>query len=193
MSTDGPGLFQQPWPEGEYRFFQLGFIVDDLVATARRWADVHRVGPFHVLPARETACTYRGVETTIDAEIAVAQAGPVQIELIHQRDDRPSVYLELAERGPCGFHQVCTVAPDYAATLAHYAEHGYEVACEIPGQRGAPSVAYIDTLHEFGFYTEVVEAVPAFVAQLAAIAATCAAWDGADPVRLLTRDGYRPL
>ena len=25
-----PALFEQPWPEGDYRFFQLGFVVDDL-------------------------------------------------------------------------------------------------------------------------------------------------------------------
>ena len=27
-------LFEQPWPEGEYRLFQLGFVVDDLLAAA---------------------------------------------------------------------------------------------------------------------------------------------------------------
>ena len=38
-------LFQQAWPEGEYRMFQLGFVVDDLLAAADRWVRVFGVGP----------------------------------------------------------------------------------------------------------------------------------------------------
>ena len=37
----------------------------------------------------------------------------------------------------------------------------------------------------------VAKDVPGFVAGLAKIARTCAEWDGTDPVRILTRDGYR--
>ena len=42
----GHRLFQQPWPDGEYRFFQLGFVVDDLFAAADRWVQVYGVGPW---------------------------------------------------------------------------------------------------------------------------------------------------
>ena len=38
-------FYQEPWPEG-FRFFQLAFIVDDLVVAARKWADVYGIGPF---------------------------------------------------------------------------------------------------------------------------------------------------
>ena len=31
-------LFEQPWPEGEYRMFQLGFVVDDVLEASARWA-----------------------------------------------------------------------------------------------------------------------------------------------------------
>jgi hypothetical protein len=193
MSPSQPRLYQQPWPEGELKFFQLGFVVDDLVPAAHRWAEVFGVGPFHVLPAREVACTYRGEPSSLDMQVAVAQAGPVQVELIHQRDDRPSVFTELGEIGRSGFHQVCAVVDDHDATVAAYAAQGYEVACEIPGTRGAPSVAYVDTFADFGFFTEVVQADPTFLRQLQAVADTCAAWDGTDPVRQLTRDGYVAL
>jgi hypothetical protein len=46
-------------------------------------------------------------------------------------------------------------------------------------------------VRDFGFFTEVVEETPEFLQQLGKIAQTCAEWDGADPVRLLTRNGYR--
>jgi hypothetical protein len=184
------GLFQQPWPEGEYRMFQLGFLVDDLVAAARRWASVFGVGPFHVLPPIEQACTYRGADTGVNLQVAVAQAGPVQIELITQHCDRPSVFRELALTAKAGFHQLCTVTADYDGKRAFYLDAGYELASELTSADGV-RVGYFDTVEDFGFITEVVEQTPQFLKLLAGVAATCAAWDGSDPVRLLTRGGYR--
>lgn len=182
-------LFQQTWPDGEFRFFQLGFVVDDLLAAAARWASVHAVGPFHVLPPVEVACTYRGTQSAIDMQIAIAQAGPVQIELIEQRCDRASVFRDLFAKSRSGFHQLCTVSPDYEGKKAHFAHLGYELASEIIAN--GSRVSYFDTVEDFGFFTEVVEETPGFLAHLARIARTCAEWDGTDPVRLLTRDGYR--
>lgn len=189
MSPPAHRLYEQSWPEGEYRLFQLGFVVDDVLETAANWARVFGVGPFHVLPPIEQACTYRGTETGVNVQVAVSQAGPVQVELIMQTCDRASIYQEPARRGPTGFHQLCTVTRDYDGKRAHYEGLGYELACEMDanGQR----VAYFDTLPDFGFFTEVVEETPLFLEQLTGIAETCAGWDGTDPVRILTRGGYR--
>ncbi|MBL7497646.1 VOC family protein [Frankia sp. CNm7] len=185
-----PRLFEQPWPEGEYGLFQLGFVVDDVVAAATRWATVYGVGPFHVLPPVEQVCTYRGASSGINLQVGVAQAGPAQIELIQQRCDRPSIFRELAVTGQAGFHQLCTVTADYDGKRAFYSGLGYELACELTSADGI-RVGYFDTVADFGFFTEVVEQTPRFLRQLANVAATCAQWDGTDPVRLLTRDGYR--
>jgi hypothetical protein len=122
-------------------------------------------------------------------QIAVAQAGPVQIELIEQRCERESVFRDLFDKGQSGFHQLCTVAPDYDGKKAHYANFGYELVCEISAN--GSRVAYFDTFEDFGFFTEVVDEAPGFLTQLASIARTCAEWDGTDPVRILTRHGYR--
>src|SRR6516225_2608855 len=105
-------LFEQTWPEGEYRFFQLGFVVEDIIASAFKWAEVHRVGPFHVLPVMNTACSYRGTPSSMKLQVAVAQAGPVQIELIQQHDDSPSIMREAVGEGRSVFHQLCTVTKD---------------------------------------------------------------------------------
>ncbi len=182
-------LFQQPWPEGEYRFFQLGFVVDDLLQAAEKWTGVFGVGPFHVLPRLQTPCRYRGDDAVLDVQVGVAQAGPVQIELIKQYDDSPSVYRELSAPGTSLMHQCATITADYDSQTEHYTSLGYPLVCEISafGQR----VAYVDTVADFGFYVEVIEQTPLFVKQIAAIAQTCAQWDGTDPIRLLTRDGYR--
>jgi hypothetical protein len=45
------------------------------------------------------------------------------------------------------------------------------------------------SLADFGFYTEVVESTPGFLANLGKIAQASEAWDGTDPVRMLGADG----
>lgn len=185
-------LFQQPWPDGDYRMFQLGFVVDDLLAAARRWVDVFGVGPFHIMPRVSNSCRYRGGEGSVDIHIGVAQAGPVQIELIQDFTEGPSVFADLRDRhdrNKTGFHQICTVTRDYDGKKAHYVDLGYELACEFtsPGQR----VAFFDTMEDFGFFSEVAEEKASFQVNLSRISQTCADWDGSDPIRILTRDGYR--
>jgi hypothetical protein len=183
-------LFEQPWPEGDFRFFQLGHVVDDVVAAARAWVETFGVGPFHVLPVVDQQLTYgAGDVRTVRVQVAVAQAGPVQIELIQQHDDTPSLYTDWSRGGTSAFHQIATVTSDYDAKKAHLRAAGHDVVAE--SLSGRFRVAYVDTVAAFGFYTEVVEGTPGFLAQLQAISRTCADWDGTDPVRLLTRDGYR--
>lgn len=70
MTVTPHRLFEQSWPDGEYRFFQLGFVVDDLIAAAMNWTKVFGVGPFHIMPrgamayttaARHPPLTFRSV------------------------------------------------------------------------------------------------------------------------------------
>lgn len=182
MSWHPHPLYEQDWPEGEYRFFQLGFVVPDLTSAAERWATVFGVGPFTVLPAMEVACTYRGTDTVIPMQVAGAQAGPVQIELIHQGDDQPSVFRDVFAAHENGFHQICSVTSDYEGKVAHLQSLGYELASEIiEPQR----VAYVDTFADFGFYTEIVDADPGFLTMLGKASAKAATWDGDRPVRVV--------
>ena len=188
MNGGGHPLYEQPWPEGEYRFFQLGHVVDDIVGAAREWTRTFGVGPFHVLPVRDQRLRYADEERTVSLQVAVTQAGPVQIELLQQHCDTPSIYRDWSDLEMSRVHQLATVTDDYDAKLRHFVDRGYEVVAQSVGEL---RVAYVDTVTRFGFYTEIVESSPQFLAQLRSISATCAAWDGSDPVRLLTRDGYR--
>lgn len=182
MSWHPHPLYEQAWPEGEYRFFQLGFVVPDIAAAAERWAAVFAVGPFTVLPTMEVACTYRGVESGVTLQVAAAQAGPVQVELIQQHCDRPSVFREVFAAHEQGFHQICTVTRDYDGKVAHLRSLGYELASEITGPQ---RVAYVDTYADFGFFTEIVDADPGFLTMLGKASVKAATWDGTDPVRRL--------
>ncbi len=132
---------------------------------------------------------YRGRMTTMDRRIAVAQAGPLQIELIQQWGEEPSLYREIFGAKEVGVHHMATVVKDFAAAKRFYESRNYPEVAEILGV--GMGVAYFDTRKDFGLFTEVIEAQPAFMAQLAKVAETCARWDGKDPLRILTRDGYR--
>ena len=182
-------FYEQEWPEGAYRLFQLGFVVDDVVRAATEWAETFGIGPFHVLPAMEVPCVYRGTPSAVTMQVGYAQAGPVQIELIAQHCDRASVFRDIVDAGRVGFHQICTLTPRYDEKKAYFEQLGYELVSEIviPGNR----VAYFGTFDDFGFVTEVAEETPEFLARLEEMANTAAEWDGRDPVRILTRDGYR--
>jgi len=182
MSWHPHPLYEQDWPEGEYRFFQLGFVVDDIPTAAERWAAVFGVGPFTVLPAMEVACTYRGVDSGVNMQVAAAQLGPVQIELIQQHCDRPSVFRDVFAAHEGGFHQICTVTHDYDGKVAHLRSLGYDLASEITDPQ---RVAYVDTFADFGFYTEIVDADPGFLTVLGKSSAKAATWDGDRPVRLI--------
>ena len=103
--------------------------------------------------------------------------------------DRPSVFREWLGGRTSALHQLCTVTPDFDGKKAEYEQLGYECVSEI--DTGAWRLAYIDTSADFGFYTEVVEQTPDTLKQLSSLSKMCATWDGTDPVRVLTRDGYR--
>ncbi|MDG5485384.1 VOC family protein [Mycolicibacterium gadium] len=182
-------LFEQAWPDGDFRFFQLGHVVDDVLAAASRWARAFGIGPFHVLPVLEQHVTYEDEMRSLQIQVAVAQAGPIQIELIQQHCSTPSIFREWSNNGASAFHQIATVTDHYERKKAHFETLGYHVVAE--SDAGKFRVAYVDTSADFGFYTEIVENHLGFLTRLRAISDTCASWNGVDPVRILTRDGYR--
>ncbi len=175
-------LVQDPFPSGDYSWFQLAFVVDDLEAAALRWVEAHGVGPFFVLPATgPRPARYRGEPSELDLQLAVTQAGPVQIELVHQRCDNPSVFRDVYGAGQAGVHHLATMTDDFDATLAHHRELGHEPVTELDA--GTGRVAYLDTMGPLGLMTEVVERSEAFTRMLAGTARVCASWDGTDPIR----------
>ena len=192
MKVASHPLFEHRWPDGEFRLFQLGFVVPDLMSAAAHWVQVFGVGPFHIMSRAQNTCRYRGADASVDIQIGVAQAGPVQVELIQDYTSGNSVFKDMAMvhgRRFLGLHQVSTLTRNYDSKVAQYIDQKFELACEFtnPGQR----VAFFGTVEDFGFFTEIVEEKPSFQTNLAKISHTCEGWDGTDPIRVLPRDGYR--
>lgn len=168
---------------------QNGFVVRDLEAAMRHWVGLG-VGPFFVLPRVEfAAVTYRGRPTQVEIAVAMAYSGALQIELVQQLNDAPSIYREFLDQGREGLHHVGVASTDYAADLARVTASGLEVA--MAGSTAAGTgFAYLDSDGGFqGSMVELFEATPGLMTFFARVEAASHGWDGSDPIR---RPGSKP-
>ena len=138
---------------------------------------------------RRTESDYMGVllETvTLDDWRAVvsnartlAQAGDVQIELVEQHDDTPSVYRDAFPTGPPGgmaFHHVAVIVADVAEETARYNALGFETGSS--GRFGDVDFTYVDTRTAGGFMVEVLPDSDTINRFFGAVRRAAEEWDG---------------
>jgi hypothetical protein len=77
---------------------QNGYVVRNIEAAMRHWIDVLGVGPWFYIDHLPVAdFQYKGQPSPVDVSLALANSGTLQIELIQQRNDAPSLYQSMAE------------------------------------------------------------------------------------------------
>ena len=121
---------------GEIR--QLAFIVTDIDAAMRYWAGTLGVGPFFI--KRRIAFSnfiYRGNPSpSPSVSIALANSGFIQIELIQQHDDAPSIYKDYLEFSEGGLQHVSSwvTTQELLTKKAELPGRGYSIIqeCTIP-------------------------------------------------------------
>jgi catechol 2,3-dioxygenase-like lactoylglutathione lyase family enzyme len=161
---------------------QMGWVVTDLDAAAARFASTLGAGPFLVGRHIEvTDLRHRGVRAPTDFSFALAQAGNVQIELIEQHDDTPSVYRDMYGRGEEGFHHLAFIVPDVAAEVARYGAMGFEVGGD--GIFGDSRFAYVDTHKAVGHMVELIPDSETIRALFSAVREAADDWDGRELIR----------
>ncbi|MEV6060953.1 VOC family protein [Nocardia asteroides] len=168
-----------------HQIHQIAWVVDDLDAAVRHWQQTTGIGPFYVgrhIGAMITDTLFRGRPADIDISAAIAQSGPVQIELIQQHDGAPSPYRDVFPVGAGGLHHVQAFVDDVDAACRAYQEQRLEVV--MTGSVGGQTpVAYVDSRPLIGCMTELMGRQGPAVHMFAALAAVGAGWDGSDPVR----------
>src|SRR5262245_15563947 len=158
--------------------FQMAYVVEDIHAAMRRWADELHAGPWHLLPAfAGVEPSYRGAPTDAAVALAMGFAGHMCIELIQPNDDKPSVWREGVERTGGGCHTVGVGSVDYDADLRRHLDAGYDVVFEAKGPTGG-GVAYVDTTRELPGYVELIELDEQTDATFTRFYAASLAWDG---------------
>lgn len=166
------------------RFFgpisQAGYVVRDINQSIEHWATELGIGPFFRLDhARPDNYRYAGAlqERGPDLTIALAYSGDLQIELIQQNDDAPSLYKEfLAEVGG-GLHHWCFFTNSYSADYQRSIDRGLQIGHE--GSFGDDTrFVYFRTDPHVGTMSELAELSPATLDLFEALRVAARDWDG---------------
>lgn len=162
---------------------QVGIVVRDIEAAMRHWVEVCGVGPwFYTDRLPVTAFTYRGTRhDNIHLSIALANSGDVQLELIQQRCDTPSMYQDFLRAGREGMQHWSSWPADYSAKLRSALANGYTIGQQGESARG-PFVYLWNEGHP-GTVIEMAEMTPARERIFAGVRDAARNWDGSDPVR----------
>lgn len=165
---------------GEIR--QNGYIVRNIESAMRYWIEVMGVGPFFYfdrMPPHEF--NYRGQPSSIELSIALANSGNLQIELIQQHNEAPSMYLDFLRKGHEGLQHVAYWTETFDADLARLKSAGYEI-----GQSGGVSdgrfVYFLAEDHP-GTVIEFSEISGRKGKFFKRVAESARIWDGSDPIR----------
>jgi len=111
---------------------QLAYVPRDLDAAIAFWTRTMGAGPFFRLAhIAYKAATYRGQPSDVDFSVLIGYWGDMQIELIEQHNDAPSIYSAWTDAGQEGLHHVCLVVDDIGNARAVCATAGATVAQEI--------------------------------------------------------------
>lgn len=163
--------------------FQNAWVVEDIETACMKWVNEMGIGPFFLAdytPGTFERITYRGETSDLSMKVAIAQAGPVQIELIEPRTEQ-CAYRDSVPKGSMGFHHMCVWTLDFEADHQYMESLGYAAANT--GKVGEIDFAYFDTRPLMGCMLEVVSKNDSVVARFAQIAEAAKNWDGKDPIR----------
>lgn len=170
----------------KYRFGtirQNGYVVRDIEAALRHWTETLGVGPFYYfdrVPIEEFR--YRGEPSPLEVSIALGNWGALQIELIQQRNDAPSMYRDFLAAGHEGLQHVAVWTEDMDGELEALARAGLEIGQS--GQIGRSGrFVYLQTEAHPGTVVEVSEVSGGKGRFFERIAREAESWDGANPVR----------
>jgi len=166
---------------GEIR--QAGYVVRDIEAAMDYWSRVLGVGPwFYKEKVPVENYTYRGQSYEVHNSVALANSGPLQVELIQTRNDVPSMYRDFMRAGHTGLQHNAYWTTDFDADLARLESQGFKVA--MSGEVGKNGrFVYFDTEFHPGTVIELSEVAGAKGKMFDMIRAASVGWDGRDPIR----------
>jgi hypothetical protein len=165
---------------------QNGYVVRDIQAAMDHWIKVMGVGPWYYIDRVKTDYfRHRGRDSDVEMSIALANSGDLQIELIQQRNDAPSMYREFLAADRAGLQHMSFWTTDYQTLYDRTLALGYKVGHEgqIGGEKGR--FAYFDTETHPGTVIEISDISGGKGGFFERIRQAAANWDGADPIRLV--------
>jgi Glyoxalase/Bleomycin resistance protein/Dioxygenase superfamily len=163
---------------------QLGYVVHDIEDAMRRWSQTYGIGPFFYFEkAVMRDFRYIGEPYPIALSIAIVNSGDLQIELIQQRNDVPSMYRDhLATHGEC-LHHVSSWTTNYEADLKKILAAGHEIGQE--ARIGSSRLAYFKYNSAIPTVFEIYDVSGKAGVLNDQVREAALSWDGSDPIRRL--------
>ena len=160
---------------------QIGYVVPDLDQALAGWVALG-VGPWLVVRDLPMHANYRGKPCDTRLSIALSNSGELQVELIQQHDDAPSIFTEFLESHGPGFHQLAYWASDFDATMTAVEDAGWPVVWS-GGEGFGVRFAYVEPPNSPATIVEISELTEAQAASATFIRDAAANWDGSDSIR----------
>lgn len=158
---------------------QLAFVPKDIDRSLHYWAGTLGAGPFFHLPELSLPETrYRGVRSDPVFSLWLGYWGDMQIELIRQHNDAPSIYRDAADDQR--LHHICLLVESLGTAMATVAGAETMQTGEVPG---GGAVAYVQP--EQGPLVELLQPAPGTRELFAMMREAHRTWDGRDPVRAI--------
>ena len=165
---------------------QNGYVVKDIERAMDHWVKVMGVGPwYYVKNVNTDYFRHRGQDSSVQMSIALANSGDLQIELIQQLNDAPSMYKEFLDAGHEGLQHMSYWSMEYAELYDKVLSLGYVLGQEgqIGGDRG--KFAYFDTQAHPGTVIEISDISGSKGQFFEHIRRASADWDGSRPIRVV--------
>ena len=163
---------------------QNGYVVRDIHAAMDHWIKVMGVGPwFYIERVKTDYFRHRGKDSDMQMSVAIANFGDLQIELIQQLNDAPSMYKEFLDGGREGLQHMSYWSRDYQGLYDRALSLGYRVGHEgqIGGEQGR--FAYFDTEGHPGTVIEISDISGGKGRFFERVKQAAMNWDGSDPIR----------
>lgn len=163
---------------------QVAYITNDIEKAMKEWVNIG-VGPwFYVEKVPVENYQYKGKPYDLHMSVALSNSGDIQVEIIQQRNDAPSLYLDYPQTTGGGIHHISHwldtegfekkykelldlgFIVGHEGTIGPNGRFAYFINNKLPG-------AILEISEMSGFKGEYFKA----------IADICAKWDGSDPIR----------
>lgn len=178
---------------------QVGFIVKDIRGCMMHWSEKLKVGPWAYREKLDVLeYRYYGEEVGFpDLSIALANSGSLQLELIQQNNDTPSLYLDTLKRnGEIAQHISYWTETEFDAWGAYLKSQGYKEG--MAGRFGQATNSKFGGQARGRFAYFIHEDLPSCIIEIGEqtggktetfenIRRAAEVWDGSDPIRDITR------
>ena len=164
---------------------QLAYVPADFDSALAFWTNTMGAGPFFALDhVILDDLKYKGEAATIDFSMVVGYWGDLQIELIRQHNDVPSIYKSWRDEGREGLHHVCILVDDMDEARRTCVKAGAAVMQEGRVPSGG-EVIYVDTGGGPGTMVEILQSSSGGREFFAMMRDAARGWDGSEPLRRL--------